>query len=127
MADKENLFYTEDHEWIEVLEDNKFRIGITDHAAEQLGDVVYIELPEVDDELDADEDVASVESVKSVSDVNVPFAGTVVEVNEALEDEPELVSNEPFEGGWLAVIKAEEAIDTSELMNADQYADHIAE
>lgn len=127
MADKEKLFYTEDHEWIEVLEDNKFRIGITDHAAEQLGDVVYIELPEVDDELDADEDVASVESVKSVSDVNVPFAGTVVEVNEALEDEPELVSNEPFEGGWLAVIKAEEAIDTSELMNADQYADHIAE
>lgn len=127
MADKETLFYTEDHEWIEVLDDNQFRIGITAHAAEQLGDVVYIDLPEVDDELDAEEDVASVESVKSVSDVNTPFAGTVVEVNEALEDEPELVSNEPFEGGWLAILQAEEAIDTSDLMTAAQYEEHIAE
>lgn len=96
-----NVYYTEEHEWIEVLKDDKVRIGITEFAQEELGDIVYVELPEVGDEFDDGEEFGSVESVKSVSAIMTPLAGTVTAVNEALEDEPELVNDDAMGEGWL--------------------------
>lgn len=110
------VFYTEDHEWIEILAPNKARIGITAFAADQLGDIVHIELPEVDDELDAEEEIATVESVKSVSEVYAPFAGKIVAVNEDLEDAPETVNEDAAGKGWFIELEAEEDIDTSDFL-----------
>ena len=91
-----NVFYTEDHEWVEVLGQNKIKIGITDFAQDELGDIVYVELPEVGDEFDAGDEFGTVESVKSVSEILTPFAGTVVTVNDLIDDEPEMVNDEPY-------------------------------
>src|SRR5699024_2751241 len=102
------VFYTESHEWIEILDDNKARVGISEYAAEELGDIVHIELPEVDDEFDADEEFGTVESVKSFSEVYLPFAAKVVAVNEDSEGK-----------GWFIEVETEEAIDTSDLLTED--------
>lgn len=110
------VFFTESHEWIEVLDSNKARIGITAFAADELGDIVHIELPEVDDEFDAGEEFATVESVKSFSEVYLPFAAKVVAVNEDLEDEPELVNEDAQGKGWFAEVETEEEIDTDALL-----------
>lgn len=117
------VFYTESHEWIEILEDNRARIGISEYAAEELGDIVHIELPEVDDEFDAEEEFATVESVKSFSEVYLPFAAKVVAVNEDLEDEPELVNEDAQGKGWFVEVEAEEEIDTSDLLTEDNTDD----
>lgn len=116
-----NIFYTEDHDWIEILEDNKVRLGITEYAQDELGDVVYVELPEVDDEFDKGEEFGAVESVKSVSGIEAPVAGVIVSVNEVLEGEPELVNDDATGEGWLVEIKTEEAVDTSEFLSRDAY------
>lgn len=113
------VFYTESHEWIEILDDNKARVGISEYAAEELGDIVHIELPEVGDEFDADEEFGTVESVKSFSEVYLPFAAKVVAVNEDLEDEPEIVNDDAQGKGWFIEVEAEEAIDTSDLLTED--------
>ncbi|MCR8969475.1 glycine cleavage system protein GcvH [Facklamia sp. 7083-14-GEN3] len=113
------VFFTEEHEFIEILAANKARVGITAFAAEQLGDIVHVELPEVDDEFDAEEEIATVESVKSVSEVYAPFAGKVVAVNEELEDAPELVNEDAQGKGWFFEIETEEDIDTSEFLTEE--------
>lgn len=122
-----NVFYTEDHEWVEVLEENKIRIGITDFAQDELGDIVYVELPEVGDEFDAGDEFGTVESVKSVSEILTPFAGTVVTVNDLIDDEPEMVNDDPMGEGWFIEVEVEDEIDTSELMNKEEYETFIAE
>lgn len=114
-----NVFYTEDHEWIEILAPNKARIGITNFAAEQLGDIVFVELPEVDDEIEAEEGLATVESVKSVSEVYAPFSGKVVAVNEDLEDAPETVNEDASGKGWFVEIETSEDIDTSSFLTEE--------
>ncbi|EHR37831.1 glycine cleavage system protein GcvH [Facklamia languida] len=110
------VFFTEEHDFVEILAPNRARIGLTAFAAEQLGDIVHVELPEVDDEFDAEEEIATVESVKSVSEVELPFGGKIVAINEDLEDTPELVNEDPQGKGWFFEIETEEDIDTAALL-----------
>ncbi|MBZ6526740.1 glycine cleavage system protein GcvH [Aerococcaceae bacterium DSM 111021] len=119
--EKNKLFYTEDHEWVQLLDDNKVRIGITDYAVEQLGDIVYVEVPEMDETYDLEESFANIESVKSTSEIYAPIAGTVTLVNETLEDEPENVNEDPYEIGWICEMTSENAVDTSHLISLEEY------
>lgn len=121
-----NLRYTEDHEWIK-LEDGKAVIGITQFAQSELGDIVFVELPAVGDEIAAGDSFGSVESVKTVSELYLPIAGKVLEVNEALEDAPELVNESPYEQAWMVVIEPANEADVEALLTVDQYKDAIAE
>ncbi|UFT98256.1 glycine cleavage system protein GcvH [Radiobacillus kanasensis] len=121
-----DLRYSEEHEWLKI-EDNKVRIGITDHAQSELGDIVFVELPEVGDEIEADAPFGSVESVKTVSELYAPIAGKIVEVNEELEDNPEFVNESPYENAWMIVIEASNIDDVEKLMTADQYKSMIEE
>jgi len=118
----EGLFYTEAHEWVKVEGENA-RIGITDFAQHQLGDIVYVELPEVDDEIDKGDAFGVIESVKAASDAYLPVGGTVLEVNEALEDEPELLNVDAFEN-WIVIVKLNDADDVKDLMNASEYEEY---
>ncbi|KXS39216.1 glycine cleavage system protein GcvH [Modicisalibacter tunisiensis] len=117
-----NLRYTKSHEWILDNGDGTVTIGITDHAQEALGDVVFVELPEVGRELEADEEFGVIESVKAASDLYAPLAGEVLAVNEALEDAPETVNESPYEDGWIARIKPSDATSLESLLDADAYA-----
>ncbi len=117
----EDLHYTEEHEWIEQVEDSRVRIGITDYAQDQLGDVVYVELPEVDTEVAKEDLIVEIESTKSVGEVYAPFSGKIVAVNDAVAESPELVNSSPYDEGWLTVIEVEGEIDTSELLDAAAY------
>lgn len=119
------LKYTAEHEWIRSNGDGTVTIGITDHAQEQLGDLVYVETPDVGNEVSAGNDCAVVESVKAASDVYSPVDGEVVEVNEALEDSPELVNQEPYGEGWLFRVKTDD--DLESFLDAQAYAEVIAE
>ncbi len=116
-----NLYYTEDHEWVKFLEDCKVRIGITDYAQEELGDIVYVELPDVDDTFDEGEEFGTVESVKSVSGIMTPVAGTITAINEALEDEPERVNDDAMGEGWLVELESDEDIDFAKLLSKEEY------
>lgn len=122
-----NVYYTEEHEWMEVLEDDKVRIGITEFAQEELGDIVYVELPEKGDEFIDGEEFGSVESVKSVSAIMTPVAGTVIAVNEALEDEPELVNDDATGEGWLIELEMSGELDPDQLLSKESYEEMIAE
>lgn len=113
------VVYTESHEWIEILDTNKARLGISEFAASELGDIVHVELPEVGEEFDAEDDVATVESVKSFSEVYLPFAGKITAVNEELEDEPELVNEDAQGKGWFLEVETEEPIDESAFLAED--------
>ncbi|MFC4369151.1 glycine cleavage system protein GcvH [Citroniella saccharovorans] len=124
MKVEKGLFYTKDHEWIKV-EGNTFTIGLADYAQDHLGDIVYVELPEVDDELEAGDTVASIESVKAASDTFVPIAGKVVEVNEELDDDPALINQDPY-GAWIAKLESDD-INTDELMNDEDYEKFLSE
>lgn len=126
MTDKEKLYFTEEHEWVEVVSDDYVRIGISEYATEQLGDIVFVELPEVDAELDAEDEFATVESVKSTSEIYAPVKGTVAKINDSLEDEPEKLNESPFEDGWLIEMKASEAVDVSGLMDAKAYEEFVS-
>ncbi|WP_010306688.1 glycine cleavage system protein GcvH [Kurthia senegalensis] len=121
-----NLRYTEDHEWVKV-EGGKAVVGITEFAQSELGDIVFVELPAVGDEIGAGESFGSVESVKTVSELYLPVAGKVIEINEDLEDSPELVNESPYEKAWMVVIELANEADVDELLTADQYKDAIAE
>ena len=123
MAEYPNdLKYAESHEWVRLEADHTITVGITDHAQEALGDVVFVELPEVDAVLSAGQEAGVVESVKAASDIYSPVAGTVVAVNSELEDAPEKVNESPFDGGWFFKLKPEEGEDFSSLMSAADYA-----
>lgn len=112
--------YSEEHEWVKV-EGEKVRIGITYFAQSELGDIVFVELPEVGDVLEADEPFGSVESVKTVSELYAPISGKVVEVNEELEDSPEFVNESPFEKAWMVVIEPSDKSEMDKLMDAEAY------
>ncbi|HXG92766.1 MAG TPA: glycine cleavage system protein GcvH [Blastocatellia bacterium] len=122
----EELSYTKDHEWVRVQGDGA-TIGITDHAQTQLGDVVYVELPKVGDKFETSEPFGSVESVKAVSEIYMPVSGEVTEVNEALNDSPELVNNDPYGDGWMIRIKINNMAEVDGLLNAAEYEDYIKE
>lgn len=124
MSIPNELKYTDEHVWVKQEGDN-VRIGITDNAQDELGDIVFVELPEADDELAATETFGSVESVKTVSELYAPISGTIVEVNEELEDSPELVNESPYEKGWMAVVKVADKAELEKLLSADQYQEQL--
>ena len=115
----EGLFYSESHEYVKVEGDFAY-VGITDYAQHALGNVVYVDMPEVDDEVEADEDFGAVESVKAASDLISPVSGTVVEVNEALEDKPELLNEDAFEN-WIMKVQMSDKSELDALMDAAAY------
>jgi glycine cleavage system H protein len=121
------LKYANSHEWARVESDGTVVIGITDHAQEALGDVVYIELPEVGAEVDAGSEVAVVESVKAASDIYSPVSGEVVEINPVLEDEPETVNHSPYADGWMFRVKITDQGELDEMLDADGYQAAIEE
>lgn len=118
------LRYSEEHEWVKV-EDGKARVGITDFAQSELGDIVFVELPQVGDEVTANEPFGSVESVKTVSELYAPISGKVVEVNGELEDSPELVNESPYEKAWMIVIEPSDLSEIDNLLTAEQYNEMI--
>jgi len=121
-----DLRYTKDHEWIKA-EDSRGRIGLTNYAQDQLGDIVFVELPEVGRELERGEVFGVVESVKAVSDCYSPASGKVVEVNEKLLDEPELINKDPHGEGWMTVIELSDPAELDQLMDAEAYEKHLEE
>jgi glycine cleavage system H protein len=121
----EDLLYTESHEWIRREGDN-IRVGISDHAQSELTDVVYVELPKMDRQVNAKEAIAVVESVKAASDIYAPVKGTVVEVNKTLEADPGLINREPYGQGWIFVLKIDNVDELKNLKDAAAYKQQIA-
>lgn len=120
-----NLRYSEDHEWV-LQEDGTVRIGITEFAQSELGDIVFVELPAVGDELKATEPFGSVESVKTVSELYAPVSGKVVAINEELEDNPEFVNESPYEKAWMVVVELSDASELEKLLSPEQYEEVVA-
>lgn len=120
------LKYTEDHEWIRIEGDTAF-IGITDHAQKELGDIVYVDINTVGDSLEKGEVFGSVEAVKTVSDLFIPVAGTVTEVNDELDAEPELVNSDPYGRGWMVKVTLANPEDTEGLLSAEDYKQFVGE
>lgn len=118
----ENLHYSKDHEWLKI-EGEAAVIGITDHAQDQLGDVVYVELPKVGEEFAANEPFGSVESVKAVSEIFTPVTGAVMAVNDSLADEPEKVNRDPYGDGWMIKIRMSKSGEVDSLLTAAEYED----
>jgi glycine cleavage system H protein len=116
-----DLLYTKEHEWLRKEDDGSVTIGVTDHAQAALGDMVYVELPEIDQDVEENGEMAVVESVKAASDVYSPVAGSVVAVNEALADEPEIVNSDPYGDGWIVRLQPSADIDDADLMSPDAY------
>jgi glycine cleavage system H protein len=121
------LKYATSHEWVSVAVDGIVTVGITEHAQGLLGDMVFVELPDVDDSISTGDDVAVAESVKAASDIYAPVSGTVVEINEELEDSPELVNSDAFGEGWLFKVKLDDASELENLLDAEGYASSIDE
>ena len=116
-----NLKYASSHEWA-LLEGDIVTVGISDHAQDALGDLVYVELPTVGDAVSQGDEAGVVESVKAASDIYAPVSGEIIEVNEALADSPEIVNSEPYEGGWLYKIRVSDVAELDALMSAEEYA-----
>ncbi|MCM3765852.1 MULTISPECIES: glycine cleavage system protein GcvH [Bacillaceae] len=126
MSTPKELRYSEDHEWVKV-EGDKVRIGISDFAQSELGDIVFVELPEVGDDVTAGDPFGSVESVKTVSELYAPISGKVVEVNEDLNDSPEFVNESPYEKAWMIVVEVSDNSEVEKLLTAEQYEAMIKE
>ena len=124
MSTPSELKYTKDHEWIKI-EGKIATVGITDFAQGELGDIVFVDVESVDEELNAGDVFGSVEAVKTVSDLYLPVTGKVIEFNDALEDEPELVNNDPYGKGWIIKLEVSADLDQSELLTAEQYQELI--
>ncbi|MFZ8915377.1 MAG: glycine cleavage system protein GcvH [Gammaproteobacteria bacterium] len=118
-----DLKYIASHEWVRVEGDGTVTVGVTDHAQDALGDVVYVELPEIDVVLSAGDEAGVVESVKAASDIYTPLSGTVIAVNSTLEDAPEQVNSDPYGEGWFFKLRLADAGELDELLDADGYAD----
>ncbi len=116
----ENLKYTKDHEWVAV-DGDVATVGITDFAQGELGDIVFVEIETEGETLDKEEVFGTIEAVKTVSDLYMPVTGEIIEVNAGLEDEPELVNQEPYEGGWMIKIKMSDASEVDSLLSAEEY------
>ncbi|EGQ8953383.1 glycine cleavage system protein GcvH [Vibrio parahaemolyticus] len=121
------LKFTDSHEWVRDNGDGTVTIGISEHAQEMLGDVVFVDLPDVEDEVEAGESFSLVESVKAASDIYSPVTGEVVEINEELEDSPELINEEPYEGGWIVKVKLSDPSELDNLKDAEEYLSSIEE
>ncbi|KAF7783590.1 MULTISPECIES: glycine cleavage system protein GcvH [Pseudoalteromonas] len=121
------LKYATSHEWVRAEGDGTYTVGITEHAQELLGDMVFVDLPDVGDEVDAGEDCAVAESVKAASDIYAPIGGEIVAVNEELEDSPESVNNDPYGDGWLFRVKASDESELENLLDAEGYEANIDE
>lgn len=117
----DNLVYAASHEWARTLDDNVIEVGISDYAQAALGDVVYVELPELGQAVSAGQQCCAVESVKAASDIYAPVSGEIVAINEALDGEPELLNESPYEAGWMFRIKASDNNELQGLLNADNY------
>ncbi|OII66282.1 glycine cleavage system protein H [Streptomyces sp. CC53] len=122
MSNPTELRYSKEHEWLSAAEDGVSTVGITEHAANALGDVVYVQLPEVGDTITANETCGELESTKSVSDLYSPVTGEVTEVNQEVVDDPSLVNTAPFEGGWLFKVRVAE--EPEGLLSADEYTEY---
>ena len=122
----ENLHYSKDHEWVEV-KDGVATVGITDYAQHSLGDVVYVDLPRVGDNLASHEAFGSIESVKAVSEVFTPVAGEIVEVNDGLNDTPEAVNSDPYGVAWMIKLKMENALEADAMLNAAEYEEFLSD
>lgn len=120
----DDLRYTEDHEWAKQ-EGKEIRIGISDYAQDQLGDIVFVELPQVGDTFAKGAEFGTIESVKAVSEVYMPLGGQIIAINEALEDAPELVNNEPYAGGWMIMVKPGDTGEFDALMARDAYLEML--
>lgn len=120
----DDVRYTHDHEWAKQENDN-VKVGITDYAQDQLGDIVFVELPEVGQSFDKGEEFGTLESVKAVSELYMPISGEVVAINEALADEPELVNKEPYQKGWMVAIRPEDASEFESLKNKGAYLEML--
>ena len=120
---KDNL-YTRDHEWIRI-EGDKAEIGITDHAQKALGDIVFAELPEIEDEIDSGDEFGSVESVKAVSSLFMPLSGRITAVNTELKDSPELINEECYDDGWLIRVELLNPDESADLLSAEEYKDFL--
>ena len=116
------LKYVSSHEWIRVEGDGTVTIGVTDHAQEALGDVVFVELPDIDAEVSAGDDAGVVESVKAASDIYAPVSGVVTAINEDLEDAPEMVNSDPYGDGWFFKLKLTDESELDDLLSADEYS-----
>ncbi|NIP17684.1 MAG: glycine cleavage system protein GcvH [Xanthomonadales bacterium] len=123
----QELKYTQTHEWISTEPDGTMRIGVTDHAQEALGDLVFVELPAVGDEIDQGDSCAVVESVKAASDIYTPITGEVVAVNEALEDDPGIINGDPYGDGWLFALAPSDASEADDLLDAEAYKESLDE
>lgn len=122
-----DLLFTQEHEWLRREDDGTVTLGITDHAQSALGDLVYVELPEIGHDVDDGGEMAVVESVKAASDVYAPISGTIAAVNDALADDPELINSDPYGDGWIVRIRPAASIDESALMSPDAYQQFIDE
>lgn len=120
----EKLMFTKEHEWI-LVKGNVVRVGISDYAQNELGDIVFVELPVVGDEVEEGEGIVVLESVKAVSDVYAPVSGEIVTVNEELEDSPELVNESPMENGWIMEIETDGSTQTGDLMSKQEYEEFL--
>ncbi|MCG8578866.1 MAG: glycine cleavage system protein GcvH [Bacteroidales bacterium] len=120
----ENLKYTKDHEWV-LIDGDVATIGITEFAQGELGDIVFVEIETEDEELDKEEVFGTIEAVKTVSDLYMPITGKVIEVNAELEDQPDLVNKEPFEGGWMIKVQIADTAELEDLLSAEQYKEVI--
>jgi len=120
-------FYTKEHEWLLVEEGNKARVGITDYAQSELGDIVYVELPELNTEVESGDVLANIESVKSVAAVYAPVGGKVIDVNSELENSPELINEYPYEDGWICVLEMRDPSEVEDLLTAEEYAEYLQE
>lgn len=118
-----DLKYTSTHTWVEDMGEKIYRVGITDFAQDELGDVVFVEMPEIDREYGQTDECAVVESVKSTSDIYCPLSGIIMELNPALENAPELINSEPYSEGWIFTIKTNDESELDELIDADSYTE----
>lgn len=121
----DNLKYATSHEWVRVDDDGIATIGISHHAQDALGDIVFVDLPELGATVNAKDEVAVVESVKAASDIYSPVSGEVVAINEALLDAPETVNSQPYDGGWFFKVEISDESELEELMDAEAYAEHV--
>lgn len=121
----EDLLYTREHEWMKMMEGNKVKVGITDYAQKKLREIIYVELPNVGQRIKQNEPLATIESVKASADVYSPVTGKVVEVNSKLIDSPELLNEDPYEEGWIAVLEMSEEGGLENLMEADEYRKYL--
>ena len=123
----EQLKYSSNHLWIEAQHDGILKVGITDHAQQEMGDIVYVEFPEIEHGYSIDEECAVIESVKTNSDIYCPVDGEVIDINRELEENPEIINNDPYTDGWIFLLKPESASSFDDLLDADSYLELISE